>query len=165
MATVSAQVPAWGFEREIFTIKLSRAEQTANMSQRQGCNVSVVGSRQANVTVNSQDQSSQPAAMVTTPRPGHVIITPLANATSMTIPSHLIGRSNSSNHLCQQTTSTVPGQSFGHTGLSQKAQTGSIISKLLLKAVCTTTKHVPKTLPFAMLILPVLTLGISLEKS
>ena len=80
--------------------------------------------------------------MVTT---GHVIITPLANATSMTIPSHLIGRSNSSNQLRQQTTSTDPGQSFGHTGLSQKAQTRSIISKLLLKAVCKTTKHAPKT--------------------
>lgn len=146
MATVSAQVP-WGFEREIFTIKLSRAQPKVNMSQRQGCNVSVVGSRQANVTVNSQDQVTQPA-MVTTPiqpRPGHVIITPLANATSMTIPSQVIGRSSSSNQLRQQTTPALRHslQSLGHAGPSQATE--SIISKLLLKAVCKSTKHTPKT--------------------
>ena len=35
---------------------------------------------------------------------GHMIITPLANAMSMTIPSQVIGRSNSSNHFRQQST-------------------------------------------------------------
>ena len=98
----------------------------------------VVGSHQVNVTVNGQDQVTQPA-MVTTPiqpRPGHVIITPLANAMSMTIPS--ISQRNSS-HFCQQTTPALGAgqslQSMGHMGLSLKL-TEFIISKLLLKGVC-----------------------------
>ena len=48
MANVSA-------EQEIFMIKVSRAQQKLSMSQRQGYNVSVVGSHQANETVTASD--------------------------------------------------------------------------------------------------------------
>ena len=103
--------------------------------------MSVVGSHQANITVNHQDQVDTQPAIVTTPRPGHVIITQLANAgaTSMTILSM-------SQVIPQQATAAL-GQSKGHAGLSRKPTVFNV-SKLLLKAVCKSTKQAPKTFTY-----------------
>ena len=133
----------WGFEREVFTIKLSRALPEVNMNQRQGCNMSLVGSHQANVTVNSARSRDQvtPAIMTTpNPRPGHVIITPLGNCTSLTVPltSQAIGQS-SSNYRQQAT------PKHDQCVAASRKQTENIINKLLVKAVCKSTKKSPKT--------------------
>ena len=99
------------------------------MTQRQGCNVSVVRSHQANVTVNSQDQVTTVTPAIVTipnlPRPGHVIIMPLTNSTSLTTPEQ-------SHEL----------QSMRHQATEQAESIGS---KLLLKALCKYTKQSPKT--------------------
>ena len=128
LANVLAQVPC-RVEQEIFTIKLSRARLKVSMTQSQSCNVSVIRSHQANVTVNSQDQATPVTPVIVTvpnlPRPGHVIITPLANSTSLITPEQ-------SHEL----------QSMSHQATEQA---GSIGSKLLLKAVCKSTKQSAKT--------------------
>ena len=153
---------------KFFTIKLSRARPKVSMTQGQGCNVSVVGSH-PNVTVNSQDQVTPvtPGAIMTTPnlpRPGHVIITPLANATSLTLPSTTPVIAQSTSNFCQQTT---PGQlvhelqSMGHQATMP---TESIGSKLLLKAVSPLNKS-RRPSPFVVLILLGLTHRISLKRS
>ena len=128
IANVLAQVP-WRVEQEVFTIKLSRARLKVSMAQRQGCNVSVVRSHQANVTVNSQDHVAPVTPAIVTipnlPRHGHVSITPLANFTSLKTPEQ-------SHEL----------QSMSHQATDQAEYIGS---KLLLKAVCMSTKQSAKT--------------------
>ena len=90
--------------------------------------MSVVRSHQANVPVDSQNQVAPMTPAIVTipnlPRPGHVIIAPLANSTSL----------------------TTPGQSHEFQSMSQQAteQAESIGSKLLLKAVCKSTKQSTK---------------------
>ena len=100
--------------------------------------MSVVGSHQANVTVNSRDQVHTPAVVT---RPGHVIITPLGNATStsLAVPStsQVLGQS-------RQLTTSTPGE-LQTRGRDHSRNRESIISKLLLKAVCKSTKQAPKT--------------------
>ena len=139
MAIVSTQALR-EVEREIFTIRLVRVQPKATMSQRQGCNVSVVGSHQANVTVNGRDQQVHTPAVVSQ-RPGHVIITPLGNATStsLAVPStsQVFSRS-------RQLPASTPGEVQAR-GRDQSRNHESIISKLLVKAVCKSTKQAPKT--------------------
>ena len=70
-----------------------------------------------------------------------MIITPLANATSLTVPSaQTIGRS--SYNFRQQVT---PGPSRRGMGQVGNKATQSIVSELLLKAVYKSTKKAPKT--------------------
>ena len=88
--------------------------------------MSIVGSHQAN---DSQDQVTPVTPAIVTipnlPRPGHVIIMPLANSTSLTIP----GQSHELQRMSHQVTEQVE----------------SIGCKLLLKAVCKYTKQSRKT--------------------
>ena len=112
--------------------------------------MSVVGSHQANVTVNSRARDQVTPAIVTTPhaqraqaRPGHVIITPLANATGLALPSTSQVLARNGCNFRQQAT---PGQRsdhlqsmLGHAGSQKRTES------MLLKAVCKSTKQSSKT--------------------
>ena len=98
-----------------------------------GCNVAVLGSKQASVTVNSSlAPLSRPISGSTPHRPGQVIITPLSTVHTSAMPT------GASSSLEQQRQALL-----AHVSRPEASVGG--VSKILLKAVGSLTKKDLKT--------------------